>query len=90
MITKRIFDQEETLVVDLSSQVRKLSSKQNAIREIARTANAEVRWVPVHLSIRRNEEADMEARSALQILYLRDVGPRNKTLALFCRLMYQH
>ncbi|POS82293.1 hypothetical protein EPUL_005561, partial [Erysiphe pulchra] len=60
-----------------------------SFREIAQITNDEVRWVPGHSKIRGCEEADLEARSALQILPPRDVAPRNITLAFFRRLIHQ-
>lgn len=57
--------------------------------EVAQVSQAEVRWVPGHSSIAGNEEADAEARSALNRLPSRVCQPRNITLAYLRRLMQQ-
>ena len=56
---------------------------------LAKTLKVEFRWVPGHSKIRGNEEADAEARAALQELPERNCQPALITLAYQRRLMQQ-
>lgn len=57
--------------------------------DLAKSVNAEFRWVPGHSKIIGNEEADAEARAALQELPGRDTQAGYITLAFLRRLMQQ-
>ncbi|POS85318.1 hypothetical protein EPUL_003041, partial [Erysiphe pulchra] len=57
--------------------------------EVAKRANAEVRWVPGHSNIMGNVEADAQARAALRMLPERNISPSYMTLAYLRRLMHQ-
>ncbi|KAI0991345.1 hypothetical protein K3495_g16842, partial [Podosphaera aphanis] len=59
------------------------------LQDVARKAKAEIIWVPGHSKISGNEEADAEARAALQKLPPRHTQPGHITLAYFRRLMHQ-
>lgn len=56
---------------------------------LAKTSNAEFRWVPGHSNVRGNEEADAEARIALRDLPERNSQPTYITLSFLRRLMQQ-
>ncbi|KAI0995667.1 hypothetical protein K3495_g12514 [Podosphaera aphanis] len=58
--------------------------------EVAKKANARVRWVPGHSRISENEEADAAARAALQELPPRLTQPGYITLTYLRRLMRQY
>ncbi|KAI0993628.1 hypothetical protein K3495_g14556, partial [Podosphaera aphanis] len=89
---------DERIFVLLDSQAAvnalKTGSSQSSIRatrefyQIAREFNVDTRWVPGHSKIIGNEEADVEARSALQKLPARDSNPENITLAYLRRFMH--
>lgn len=56
--------------------------------EVACKANVEIRWVPGHSKISGNEEADTEARAALELLPARDTPHSYIILAYLRRLMH--
>ncbi|KAI1005176.1 hypothetical protein K3495_g3041 [Podosphaera aphanis] len=70
-----------------SSSMLKMTS---TFHNVARRAMAEVRWVPGHSKIRGNEEADLKARAALQLLLIGDTSPEHMNLAYIRRLMHYH
>ncbi|KAI0993756.1 hypothetical protein K3495_g14428 [Podosphaera aphanis] len=62
----------------------------STFHNVAQRVMAEVRWVPGHSKIRGNEEADLEARAALQLLPIRDTSPEHMTLAYVRWLTHYH
>ena len=73
-------------------QTGKLTSclqKTRIFHHVARKVNAVVRWVPGHSKITENDEADEQARAALQELPAPQSTPEYITLAYLRRLMYQ-
>lgn len=59
------------------------------VRDTVLEARVEVKWIPGHSNISGNEEADVEARTALSRLPPRQCIPKNITLAYQRQLMEQ-
>ncbi|KAI1002761.1 hypothetical protein K3495_g5442 [Podosphaera aphanis] len=63
--------------------------KTRIFHHVASKVNAVVRWVPDHSKITGNEEADEQARAALEELLAPQTTPEYITLTYLRRLMYQ-
>ncbi|KAI0994371.1 hypothetical protein K3495_g13811 [Podosphaera aphanis] len=89
---KKIFVLLDNQAVVQALQIGKTTSclqKTRICHHVARKVNAVVRLVPGHSKITVNEEADEQARAALQELPAPQSTPEYITLAYLRRLMYQ-
>ncbi|KAI0994969.1 hypothetical protein K3495_g13213 [Podosphaera aphanis] len=96
-ILARRFGEKIFVLLDNQAAVQALQTGESTsclqkiriFHHVARKVNAVVRWVPGHSKITGNEEADEQARAALQELPAPQSTPEYITLAYLRRLMYQ-